>query len=896
MSVRPARVEELFHAALARPKGARAAFVCAQPDDLAVREDVLSLLVHADADSGEDVIDRHVPSQPEDAPDDTLPPGTEVGGFRILARLGQGGMGVVYRATRAQGDATQVALKLLRWGTDDPAAVARFAREGRVLARLAHRGIAAFVEAGVDATRGPFVVMEVVPGLPITEHCDRRRLDLRARLDLFCEVCEAVQAAHACGVVHRDLKPSNVLVTLGGQPKLVDFGVAKLLRSHPDHGWSTSTWPPAPLTPGYASPEQFCGQVAGPASDVFALGVLLGELLCGADYVSARGRRRRPSDVVARSPAREALAAARACTSGRLRWRLRGDLDAIVQAATEADPEARPPSAAELAAEVRRHLAGERPRVARRTQRGPRGRVLALAAVVLVAVAWGLRQQAARAVPPNGEVGLLEPLLEEADDRLADAGGTLEQRALPLRGVVQRLDRLLDDGEGRGRDMLRALAFSHERVASLEGHTRRANLGRPDVAQAHYRRALVLRARVVQTDRSPRAAREWVDALVAYGTLMLDAFHDLGRSRAALEPAVRMASSASALDRSADMAVSLTRARVRLADLEQRSGRRAAARQQLEAISNDLARGLDGRASLELRFKLSGALARRGWLEATWGDPAAALPWLQAHCEQMRALGAGDSTSPLRLRWADVLGNPEVPNLGRVAEARDAYRVTLEYCDAALRSDPSDARLREECHGARLHDAQTLVSSAPHAALRVARALERALGASATDTDRGPARLQLAAAHALAARSLSALGQHDAARGRWQRASTVLAELVRDPDDSEVLQPLAGALEGLGVLEARTGQRGAARDALAAALRVAERLWRLDPTPASGLQLARLHWHCARLEPHPQAPAASAHLAAALATLRAVPGPCSGSTQREREALGLGIARWQGTS
>jgi hypothetical protein len=886
-------VEELFHAALALPTAEREAFVCAQSADRAVQQDVLSLLAHADVDTGRGARADGSALEQAYAGDDELPPGTEVGGFRILALLGRGGMGVVYRAQRHAADgAAPVALKLLHRGRDDAMAMARFAREGRALARLAHPGIAAFIAAGVDPVHGPFVVMEAVSGLPLSAHCDQRALDVRARLELFCEVCEAVQAAHDCGVVHRDLKPSNVLVTPEGRPKLVDFGVAKLLPGTHDRRAPTTTWQPAPLTPAYASPEQFCGQATGPAADVFALGVLLGELLCGTPYLGARERRARPSDSVAHTPEGRRVAQARGCTPARLRRLLRGDLDAIVQAATQLQPHARPTSAAALAAEVRRHLAGRRPLVARAAGQASYACAAALAAaLVLVSVAWGVGRYRQRAAP-HATVDQLEPLLTASDARLAAAGGTLEQRVQPLHAVARQLEHLFDDGAPRSVQVLRALAFSHERVASLEGHTRRENLGRPGLARDHYRRAVMTRAWVLERDGSPRAVREWVDALVAYGTLTLDAFHDLPRSRAALEAAVRMAQEASTRERSADMALSLTRARVRLADLEQRSGRRAAARAQLEAVTTDMTRGLDEPASQALRLKLSGALARRGGLEATWGHPAAALGWLQAHDEQMRALGEELGVRWYRLQLADVLGNPEGPNLGRAAEAAAVYGTALAYCNAADRDDTRDAQLRRYCQEARLRDAQARAPGAPRAALRVALKLEHEWNARATAGER----VNLAAAQALAARCLAALGQSAAARQRWRRASALLADLVSAPDDSLVLEPLASVLEQLGAHEARIRQRAAARDALEAARRVAERLWHLDATPASGLRLARVHWRLARLERHALAPGARAHLAAARATLRAQPGPCSGSVQRAREALHRRLVRWPGQS
>ncbi len=250
--------------------------------------------------------------------------GQVFGAYRIEQHLSSGGMGHVYRATRsAAGTERRVALKVLRPGLDLDAFLARFQRERQVLAALEHEHIVAFLDAGALPDGRPFLVMEYVDGVPMTEWVRATRASERRRIELFLRVCAAVQYAHRMLVVHRDLKPSNVLVTAQGVPKLLDFGVASVLADEAEPAAR------APLTPAYASPEALAGARPTAASDVYSLGVLLQELLSGE---------------LPRSGQAPAL--------GR-------DLDAIVGRAVEKDPARRYESAERLSDDLRRHLTGE---------------------------------------------------------------------------------------------------------------------------------------------------------------------------------------------------------------------------------------------------------------------------------------------------------------------------------------------------------------------------------------------------------------------------------------------------------------------------------------------------------------------------------------------------------
>ena len=349
-------LRELFETALALAPAERAAFLDAHCPDPAQRAAV-ERLVAADDDGGARLLDRsfdellqHVGNPERDAA--PPPPGARVGPFTLIEKLGEGGSSIVYRAEREQAGVRQtLALKLLRRGLYSDDERRRFRSERLALAQLRHSGIARLIEGGVTDTGVPYIALELIDGAPITVHVRSARLDLRQRLALFVAVCRAVEAAHRALIVHRDLKPSNVLVTREGEVKLLDFGIAKLLE--PGEGDEATHTLHAAMTPAYAAPEQFTRGAITTATDVYALGVLLGELVTG--------RRREPGDT--RSPSatidETTDPAALPAPPKSTRRLLRGDIDNIVMKATEHDAERRYASAGALADDVERHLDGQ---------------------------------------------------------------------------------------------------------------------------------------------------------------------------------------------------------------------------------------------------------------------------------------------------------------------------------------------------------------------------------------------------------------------------------------------------------------------------------------------------------------------------------------------------------
>ena len=276
------KVQALFEAALEQEPAQRDAYLKAacEDDDELFRE-VASLLEADDENlsllvgQALDAIDVH------DLTNNLSLEGAQIGPYRLLQQIGEGGMGLVYLAERADGlFEQQVALKLIKHGMDTAQIVRRFEAERQILARLQHEHIARLLDGGMTDNGLPYFVMEYVHGQPIDAYCNERRLSIDERLDLFVTVCKAVLYAHANLVVHRDLKPENILVTNEGQVKLLDFGIAKVLGDGEDRTQLTQAGGRV-LTPAYASPEQLRGELIGTSSDIYSLGVVLYELLAG---------------------------------------------------------------------------------------------------------------------------------------------------------------------------------------------------------------------------------------------------------------------------------------------------------------------------------------------------------------------------------------------------------------------------------------------------------------------------------------------------------------------------------------------------------------------------------------------------------------------------------------
>ncbi|HTV96366.1 MAG TPA: serine/threonine-protein kinase [Steroidobacteraceae bacterium] len=467
--------------------------------------------------------------------------GRHVGAYELIEEIGSGGMGEVYRAVRADHVyEKEVAIKLIRSGHDSAHVVQRFRNERQILATFDHPNIARLLDGGTTPEGLPYFVMELIVGEPIDRFCDRRQLDVSERLRMFLEVCGAVQYAHQRLIVHRDLKPSNILVTEDGVPKLLDFGIAKILESGaavPDAAQTRTVF--RLLTPDYASPEQIRGGPITTASDVFSLGLILYVLLTGIKPLDAQGRTpltltpstrdwepRRPSSVVRRrivrddgrgtdaAPDPQARSAARKSAPVSLGRRLRGDLDTIVLVALRIDPARRYGSVEQLAEDVRRHLS-HRPLLARpdtfayRTGKFIARYALGVAAAGALAAALlaGLlvttheariaQTQRARAERRFADVySLAHSLIFDINDSIQDLPGSSAARHLILGTGLKYLDSLSKEAAGDAA-LQHEIASAYEKLGDVQGRALEANEGDSGGAADSYKRALALRRSIV---------------------------------------------------------------------------------------------------------------------------------------------------------------------------------------------------------------------------------------------------------------------------------------------------------------------------------------------------------------------------------------------------------------
>ncbi len=483
--------------------------------DAELRAEVNSLLRFHDA--GDGVFEKGalhlVAGSLTSAP--SIEAGQQVGEYRIMSLIGAGGMGDVYLAEDLE-LRRKVALKLVRAGIGNDDLAARFRHEEQILASLNHPNIAQLHGYGRTQSGTPFFVMEYVQGDSITDFCKARKLSISDRLRLFQKVCGAVHYAHQHLVIHRDLKPSNILVTEAGEPKLLDFGIAKLIEGEDSPVTRAVTMTVFGLmTPEYASPEQVRGDPISTATDIYSLGVVLYELL--TNQRPYRTKSRRP-DEIARAvtdeePQRPSTAAA---GSAELRFddlkSLRGDLDNIMLMALRKEPQRRYSSVAQFSDDIRRYLEG-RPVVAHKDTLGYRAKkfvrrnrapVAAGAALLLaivagsVAIAWQARvatRERDRAQKRFNDVRhLSNALLTEIAPLIERLEGATEARQALVRQSVAYLDSLAaESADDAG--LQTELAAAYEKVAALQGAPQRPNLGDFSGAIASYDKAHAIRQR-----------------------------------------------------------------------------------------------------------------------------------------------------------------------------------------------------------------------------------------------------------------------------------------------------------------------------------------------------------------------------------------------------------------
>ena len=464
--------------------------------------------------------------------------GRRLGAYQIGELIGAGGMGEVYRAFRADDQyRKQVALKLIRDGQHSGSVIARFRNERQILATLEHPNIARLLDGGTAENSLPYFVMELVEGQPIHQYCESRDLPLAERLRLFLEVCAAVQYAHQRLIIHRDIKPGNILVTSEGVPKLLDFGIAKLLDQVGPEQLDSTLTVFRMLTPRYASPEQVKGEPITTASDVYSLGVVLYELLTGRSPYDSDGTTFddqsravcecepvKPSTAVRPPTANRRTNVLggqedqlRRATSEKVRRQLRGDLDNIVLMALRKEPQRRYSSVEQFAEDIRRYLR-DIPVIARKDTPGYRASkfvvrhkagvaaTLAIALVLIAGIAVNVREARIAKRRFDDVRSLANSLIFDVHDSIKDLPGATPARKIIIDRALQYLSSLAQESSG-DLQLQRELATAYEKVGAVQGDYLEHNLGDSEGTLATYRKMLDLRERIAAV------SGDWTDRL-----------------------------------------------------------------------------------------------------------------------------------------------------------------------------------------------------------------------------------------------------------------------------------------------------------------------------------------------------------------------------------------------
>jgi tetratricopeptide (TPR) repeat protein len=636
-----------------------------------------------------------------------------VGSYRLVRQLGQGGMGEVWLAERADAAySKQVAIKFISGFGGNREAAEWFRRERQALAKLEHPHIARLLDGGETADGRPFLVMEFVDGVPIDEYCEGRALD--EVLDLFLQVCSAVEHAHRALIVHRDIKPANVMVTAEGETRLLDFGIAKeVAQTEEEKAQQTTT---QAYTLHYASPEQMEGGDITVASDIYSLGALLYRLLSGrvphADTSSALGQLQAIQTTQPQKPSRVVLDNAKIPEGERRRRarRLHGDLDDIVLKCLRHEPALRYGSARELAEDIGRYRAHQ-PVLARKGSAAYRASRylrrhwigLGAAAAVLLALGGGLYSTYLQKVEAEHQRALAQKrfdlsralvndVLFEFQDQLADVPGTIQARRRLVEQARKYLDRVAEDAQDDA-GLLADLSRTERRLGEIAGDPMSPNIGDTAAAFQHYAKAVAQGRRAVQLKPGDSDARvALVRALHNQGTLYFWA-DDLAKAEKIFLEELPMARALVREGRTPNAGRYLGAALMGLADVYFWSSKYELALKTYDDGCLPLYR--DHSDSFAARDGIAVCLTRRAdalaWLErypeAERAITGALAMYARMRVEQPANLNVVHSMLIVLNKKGEILGW-----MGKSKESLDAYSESLAIAEPVHRKDPSDLR------------------------------------------------------------------------------------------------------------------------------------------------------------------------------------------------------------
>ena len=736
-------------------------------------------------------------------------PPARLGPWRIEDEIGRGGMGTVYRAVRDDGAFAQtVAVKLIRPELASAQLRRRFESERRILASLDHPNVARLLDAGATAQGAPYLVLEYVAGEPVDRYCDANAFTIEQRLAIFRQICGAVHVAHQKLILHRDIKTANVLIDAHGAPKLLDFGIAKLMVQEAEQREFTMMGFARPLTPQWSSPEQLRGEPLSTAADVYSLGVLLFVLLTGRFPHTDTGM---SPEVFAAAIESAPPAALRAAARGNAPpgvavSKLRGDIERIARKALAPDLRERYPTVAAFDADIERLLAGKPVEAHARSFAYRFGKLLlrhrvassaiAIAVVGLVtATAFSLRQAALaeherqRAERRFDDVRrIANVVLFDLNDSLANISGTLAVRQLLVANALRYLDDLARETD-REPELLTELAAAYERIAEVQGMPSWPSQGRTGDALASLRRALEMHHRAAGErvgDSAPKFAEARV--LTNIGSILAAR----GDSRAAFDAHRQSEKVLNAIPLDAhDPGWQLMLARVQVAtgdavwelgDIPGAAGHYAVA----------LATARQGHALFADAVSIERQI---GVAEQRLGDAAAAQSnWQVARTHHAASLAIDEALlgrDPGSLELQRDLGT-DWSRVGAVAFMLGQHKDALAAHERALAlrtrlalADPTDARAQDDASESHLHRAQSLAAMGRVNDARDAASLATDGWRKLVQHDPDNARLRSSLANALAAlaRCEAVAGQHASALSRIAEARSIRVRLAKNHPD-----------------------------------------------------------------------------------------------------------------
>lgn len=750
------RVQELFVAASDLPREERGRFLdenCGP--DTGLRAEVESLL-DAEFGAASFVVNAIGRAAVKMAAQQPVAKERMVGAYRILGELGHGGMGAVYLAERADRQFRKsVAIKMARFAGHDHSLWERFRYERQILAGLEHPNIGRLLDGGETEDGVPYLVMEYVEGSAITEFAKARGLDVRGRLELILKVAAAVQYAHQSLIIHRDLKPANILVTETGEPKLLDFGIAKLLE--PDLLGVSRTETATGLrllTPDYASPEQVRGTPVTTSTDIYSLGAVLYEMLTGARPHAIQEYTPLGIDqAVCETPTeRPSQAAARTGVYGKNTADLSGDLDVIVLKAMHKEPARRYASVEHFADDIRRFLDG-RPILARGDSKWYRAgkfvrrhRIAASAAVMVLitliagvlATSWqAYRASAAahRAEMRFRQVRqLTQRFLFDFDEQIRNLEGSTPARRMVVKTAQEYLDSLASEA-GRDAELGRELAIAYRKLGDIQGGPWGASLALSDDALKNYERSVeVGKALIDQGSKDSALLEHMINATRALG-LLENRLRKGGNGQyeKRVEASIGLAE-ALYRERSDERSAAL------LASVYRERGEMYAHNDEPVAADQNYTKALPlyeqvarARPGLQAERGLSVIYERLADAKVMLGDLERGRELYRAAVDRAVRLAASSEAGQTerrrlmstRLSLAALLGDPHIPNLGRTQEAVREMREALALSERLAAADPANRTAMLDLAYTEAQFARTLITTRhDEAVVRAKRAVD----------------------------------------------------------------------------------------------------------------------------------------------------------------------------